>query len=65
MEWCTLLGGAGDEVGRWLTMSPSGVLAVTGMTTSGDFPVSAGAFDTVYNGNEDMFIATYDNIVFD
>lgn len=62
MPWCTLLGGSGDEVGRWVTRRADGRVALTGMTQSADFPATAGAYDPSYNGNEDMFVAVYADI---
>lgn len=63
MEWCTLLGGSGDEVGRMTAIRASdGRVAITGMTKSDDFPVTAGAFDTTHNGNEDMFVALFEGV---
>ena len=60
LDWCTFLGGSGDEVARWLALSPSGTLALSGMTKSSDFPATSGAYDTSFNGgNEDMFVALY------
>ncbi len=63
LEWCTLLGGSNDEVARWIARDNNGSIVLTGMTKSADFPATAGAYDTSFNGGqEDMFVARYDNL---
>ena len=54
--YSTLLGGNAMENGQGIAVDPSGAAFVTGWTTSADFPVSAGAFDSSYNGGRDIFI---------
>jgi len=43
------LGGSGREMGRDVEVLPSGDLLAVGSTTSPDFPVTAGAWDTAYH----------------
>jgi Calx-beta domain-containing protein/beta-propeller repeat-containing protein/OmpA family protein len=70
----TYLGGTGiEEVddnqdgGRYLAIDGAGGAWVAGTTESADFPVTAGAFDTTFNGpaggnpgGGDQFVAQYD-----
>jgi hypothetical protein len=51
-------GGFGDR-GRCVVLAPGGEVVVTGDSNSADFPVTAGAHDTSYNGNVDSFIAKF------
>lgn len=63
VEFCTLIGGSGNEVGRMTAVRPSdGRVAITGMTQSNNFPATSGAFDTTYNGNDDMFVVVLDGL---
>ena len=56
----TFLGGTGFE-GAWpganLVLDKDGSVWVTAMTKASDFPVTPGAYDTLYNGTGDFFIA--------
>lgn len=54
--YSTYFGGNGLEGGRAAIHSPSGFL-FAGQTTSSNFPVSPAAFQTVYGGNTDAFLA--------
>ncbi len=57
-EWCTLLGGSGQDSGNGVAVDPSGAVIVTGQTSSSDFPVTAGAHDTTFNGGlADAFVS--------
>ncbi len=56
--YATYLGGSGEElVGRGLALGADGSAYVTGSTFSADFPVTSGAYDASYNGNQDAFVA--------
>lgn len=57
IEWASFLGGSlGDEI--WaMKADSSGDIILAGQTESSDFPTTAGAFDTSYNGSPwDLFI---------
>jgi hypothetical protein len=58
--YATFLGGSGPDRGFGITVNEAGHAYVTGRTRSGDFPVTAGAFDTDYNGDYDVFMAKLD-----
>jgi len=61
LAWCTFLGGSCDqpfEGAFALALLADGSVALAGLTCSPDFPVSAGAPQTVYGGGEaDAFAA--------
>ncbi len=62
--WSTYYGGVRDDYCIDITVDRHGYLAVSGMTESADFPVSAGAFQTTLNAPQlvltDGFVARFD-----
>ena len=52
----TYLGGSGEDQGLALTLDGAGKAYVTGITESGNFPTTAGAYDTSYGGS-DVFVS--------
>ncbi|MFH2001738.1 MAG: hypothetical protein ABIK28_18780, partial [Planctomycetota bacterium] len=62
----TFLGGTFDDWGYTLMLDGSGHVYVAGHTSSVDFPVSSGAYDTIFNGlpgidvGDDLFITRLD-----
>ena len=70
LDWCTYVGGSGDEaVGTEddnvfleiidaVVLDTDGTVIVSGAADSTDFPVTAGAFQTIYGGStSDNFVA--------
>jgi len=61
LVWSTFLGGSDSELVQpvgGLDVDAAGNVYVAGYTASTDFPVTAGAFDTSYNGGSyDLFVA--------
>ncbi len=56
--YSTFLGGSNGDSGAGIAVDSTGNAYVTGLTSSTDFPTTAGAFQTVYGGgNSDVFIA--------
>ncbi|WP_077490175.1 SBBP repeat-containing protein [Sinomonas mesophila] len=53
----TYLGGSGFDNGAGVTVDAVGSAYVTGSTGSADFPTTAGAFDTIFDGVADAFVA--------
>jgi hypothetical protein len=56
----TYLGPGEQEIGTGIAIDPNGSLYVSGYTFSNDFPTTAGAFDTTFNGpyrTSDGFVA--------
>ena len=56
LAYSTYLGGSGLDVGYGIAVDGSGSAYVSGSTGSTDFPTTAGAFDTTYNGDGDAFV---------
>ncbi len=60
--YATYLGGSGDDEAFALAVGPDGRVAVTGLTSSTNFPVT-GAVQSAYNsGTYDAFVAGYDAV---
>jgi uncharacterized protein (TIGR03437 family) len=55
--YATYLGGTGHDVGFAIAVDSTGSAYVTGTTTSNNFPVTAGAYQTKIAGNTDIFVA--------
>jgi hypothetical protein len=49
---------AGDE-GTGIALDGAGNAYISGVTWSSDFPTTSGAFQTVFGGNEDAFVAKF------
>ena len=54
--YSTYLGGTGNDQGLGISVDDTGDAYITGFTESANFPTTAGAFDTTYNGNRDAFV---------
>jgi hypothetical protein len=57
LSYSTLLGGGVTDLAYGLALDSGGAAYVTGQTQSSDFPTTAGAYDTQYNGNLDAFVS--------
>jgi hypothetical protein len=55
--YSTYLGGSGEDGGSGIAVDVSRNAYVAGGTTSSDFPVTPGAFQTTYGGNGDVFVS--------
>lgn len=64
LAYATYLGGSGGDRGYDIAVDASGSAFVTGFTYSGNFPVTAGAFDTEHNSPggiyQDVFVSRLD-----
>jgi len=60
LVYATYLGGSSFDVGYGVVADAAGSAYVTGITSSSDFPTTAGAFDTTYNGGGDTFVTKLD-----
>jgi len=59
--YSTYLGGTGNDEGFRIAVDSAGMAYIAGMTASSDFPVSSGAFQTVFGGGaSDAFVAKLD-----
>lgn len=59
LSWSTFVGGSGTELATDLLLEPNGIVTVTGMTGSANFPL-ASAFDTTRGGTADAFLLRLD-----
>jgi len=57
LVYSTFLGGALVEMEPCIALDSSGNVYVAGYTLSADFPTIPGSFDTIFNGNSDVFVA--------
>ncbi len=55
--WTRLFGGSGADYGNGLALDSNGDVLVCGETGSPDFPVTNGAYDVSYNGDDDAYVA--------
>jgi hypothetical protein len=55
----TLCGGSSGDVGEGVGVGAAGLPLLTGVTSSSDFPVTAGAYDTVASGASDAFAVAF------
>jgi hypothetical protein len=58
-QWATYYGGSDIDEGRAITTDPSGNIVITGVTTSTNAIATIGAYQTVYSGMGDAFIAKF------
>jgi hypothetical protein len=56
LTYATYLGGAGSDQAYALTLATGGRACVVGTTDSGNFPISAGAYDGSADGGQDAFV---------
>jgi hypothetical protein len=63
LDYSTFLGGSGTDIALAAAVDSAGNSYVTGYTTSADFPVTSGAFQTTFagtkNGGQDAFVAKF------
>lgn len=56
MLWATYIGGTLGDFGHGVIVTAAGETYITGGTSSTDYPVTAGAYDTSHNGKNDVFV---------
>ena len=56
--YSSYLGGSGDDEAYAIALNNMGYAAVTGFSDSGNFPTTAGAYDTSPNGGADGFVTS-------
>ena len=57
MEFATFLGGSNDDWVQSVWVDGSNYIYVGGFTTSNNFPVTSGAYDTTFNDGVDLFVS--------
>ena len=60
--YCTYLGGSGDDIGLGIALDSSNNAYITGSTTSTDWIFPTSAFQTLYGGGGDAFLAKIGNL---
>lgn len=60
LVYSTLYSGSGVDSALGLTIDSSSAPVVVGNTSSANFPVTSGAYDTTYNGDFDAYVARFD-----
>lgn len=61
LEYSTYLGGNLGDQGNAIRVDAANTAYVTGVTASADFPTTMGAFDTTFNGIQDVFVTKFNN----
>ncbi len=56
LVYSTYIGGSDEDRGYSIAIDGSGNAYVTGFTRSTDYDITAGAFQTIYEGGEDVFV---------
>ncbi len=60
LHYTTYLGGNGFDMGYTILIDESNYeVIIAGVTTSNDFPMKPGSFDTTYNGDNDIFLIKF------
>lgn len=59
LVFSTYLGGTSSDAAMALVLDASNLACVTGSSTSSDFPVTVGAYQTTYGGSGDAFITKF------
>ncbi len=57
LVYSTYLGGSGDDLGWGVALDSAGNAYITGYTSSADFPITAGAFQTRLTNSRSAFVA--------
>jgi len=57
LVYSTFVGGTGSDAAEAITVDAGGNAYITGNTSSSDFPVTTGVFQSAYSGSTDAFIA--------
>ncbi len=59
LVYCTYIGGAGEDAAGDIAVDSVGAAFVCGRTSSADFPVTTGAYDTTLGGTSDAFVVKF------
>lgn len=57
LVWSTFLGGSGNDWVTSIAIKDDGSIVLAGNTESDNFPTTSGAYDQVFNGSRDVFVA--------
>jgi hypothetical protein len=56
LVYSTYIGGSSNDYGNAITVDSAGNVYITGYTSSSNFPITSGVWDTSYNDNYDVFV---------
>ena len=62
LTYFTYIGGASNDMPTAMAISPSGLIALTGVTYSTAFPTTTNAFQSTIGGGSDAFVIEFDPI---
>lgn len=57
----TYLGGSDGDFGNTIRIYGTDTVFIAGDTRSSDFPTTPGSYDESFNGNDDLFVASFDS----
>ncbi len=57
LVYSTFIGGSSSDWSYGIAVDADGFVFIAGATASADFPIKGGAYDTLYNGGTDAFVA--------
>ena len=57
LNYCTFLGGAGDDMAKSIALRSDGAIVIAGSTSSANFPTAGQAYDYTFHGGGDGFVA--------
>ncbi|MCS6905570.1 MAG: fibronectin type III domain-containing protein [Bacteroidia bacterium] len=60
LQWATYLGGSGNDIAFSITLASQGFY-VSGTTTSTNFPMGSGGYQTINQGNTDFFLSRFNS----
>ena len=60
LEYSTILYGGDEVAGNSIAVDGAGNAYITGITSTSDYPVTAGSYDTSFNGGGDAFVTKLD-----
>jgi len=57
LSYSTFIGGTNSDWANAIALDSSGKIVIAGYTSSSDYPTTTGAYDTTWNGGEDVFVS--------
>jgi PKD repeat protein len=63
--YSTFIGGNSDDYCNSIVTDSTMSFYITGYTNSSNFPITAGAYDTTYNSNIDVFVMKFEPVIAD
>jgi len=60
LVFSTVFGGTGSDMVKDIDIGPGGWIIATGRTDAENFPITENAYDTEFNGENDLFVTVFD-----